>query len=89
LIGDASQGLAGSGARDATPRSRGLGPSGRAGRWIGGASRRLAGKQRRRDAAIEDSEVEFEGQAERPVEDASRRHGREAEPEMQQPESDV
>jgi hypothetical protein len=66
-----------------------LGPSGRAGRWIGGASRRLAGKQRRRDAAIEDSEVEFEGQAERPVEDASRRHGREAEPEMQQPESDV
>jgi spore coat protein CotH len=33
--------------------------------------------------------VEFKGQAERSVEDASRRQDREAEPEMQQPESDV
>jgi hypothetical protein len=66
-----------------------LGPSGRAGRWIGGASRRLAGRQRRRDSAVEESEVEFEGQAERSVEDASRRQDREAEPEMQRPESDV
>lgn len=66
-----------------------MGPSGRAGRWIGGASRRLAGRQRRRDAAVEESEVEFKGQAERLVEDASRRQDREAEPEMQQPESDV
>jgi len=81
--------LTGSGARDATPRNRRLGPSGRAGRWIGGASRRLAGRQRRRDAAIEKSEVEFKGQAERLVEDASRRQDREAELEMQQPESDV
>jgi hypothetical protein len=65
-----------------------LGPSGRAGRWIGGASRRLTGRQRRRDATSEESEVEFEGQAERSVEDASRRQDREAEPEMQRPESD-
>jgi hypothetical protein len=49
----------------------------------------LARGQRRKDAATEESEVEFEGHAERPVEDASRRQDREAEPEMQQPESDV
>jgi len=68
-----------------------LGPSGRAGRWIGGASCRLIGRQRRRDLAAGESEVEFKGQAERSVEDASRRQDREAEPEMQQPEpeSDV
>jgi len=81
--------LAGSGARDATLRSPKLGPSGRAGRWIGGASGRLIGRQRRRDLAAGESEVEFKGQAERSVEDASRRQDREAEPEMQQPESDV
>jgi len=86
---DASQGSAGSGAGDATPRSRRLGPSGRAGRLIGSASCRLNGRQRRRDAAVEESEVEFKGQAERSVEDASRRQDREAEPEMQQSESDV
>jgi len=66
-----------------------LGPSGRAGRCTGGASRRLAGRQRRRDATVGESEVEFKGHAERLVEDASRRQDREAEPEMQQPESDV
>jgi len=66
-----------------------LGPSGRAGRWTGGASCRLIGRQRRRDSATGESEVEFKGQAERLVEDASRRQDREAEPEMQQPESDV
>jgi len=66
-----------------------LGPSGWAGRLIGSASCRLARGQRRKDAATEESEVEFEGHAERPVEDASRRQDREAEPEMQQPESDV
>jgi hypothetical protein len=77
------------GARDATPRSRRLGSSGRAGKLIGGASRSLAGRQRRRDATVDELEVEFKGQAERSVEDASRRQDREAEPEMQQPESDV
>lgn len=55
----------------------------------GGASRRLAEQQRRRDPAVEESEVEFKGQAERLIEDASRRNSREAEPEMQQPVSDV
>jgi hypothetical protein len=50
----------------------------------GGASCRLTGRQRRKDAAAEESEVEFEGQAERPVEDASRRQAG-----KQQPESDV
>jgi hypothetical protein len=38
-----------------------VGSAGRAGRWTGGANRRLAGKQRRKDAAAEESEVEFEG----------------------------
>ena len=36
----------------------------------------------------DETEVEFEGQAERLVEDASRRQDREAEPEMRQPESE-
>jgi len=66
-----------------------LGSSGRAGKLIGGASRSLAGRQRQRDATVDELEVEFKGQAERSVEDASRRQDREAEPEMQQPESDV
>lgn len=66
-----------------------VGSAGRAGRWIGGASRRLAGRQRRRDTAAEESEVEFKGQAERPFRRRESETGREAEPEMQQPESDA
>jgi len=37
---------------------------------IGGASSRSAGRQRRRDAAEDELEVEFKGQADRQVEDA-------------------
>lgn len=77
------------GARDSNAEEPEVGFAGRVGRLAGGASRRLAGQQRRRDPAVEESEVEFRGQAERLIEDASRRNGREAEPEMQQTASDV
>jgi hypothetical protein len=49
---------------------------------------RVSRRQRRKDAAAEESEVEFEGQAERPNRRRESETGREAEPEMQQPESD-
>jgi len=50
-----------------------VGSTGRAGRLIGDASRRLAGRQRRRDRTADELGVESAGSAGRLIGDASRR----------------
>lgn len=66
MIGDASQRLAGKRRKRCNAEESEVGFAGRAEQMVGGASRRLAGRQRRRNPTVEESEVEFKGQAERP-----------------------